>query len=362
MAIVLRLPKKRMSGTFAKVIYFERQGADRRCGVHCVNALLQGPYFSDYEFNKFGAVLDKAESALLSKQSAAFENADATGYFSIGVLEMSLNSLGKCELYRVTRQAAATIATETEAFVFNHKDHWFAVRKLLGQWWNLDSLKTCPRPVGDLEISAFVRSAIEGGTGGVFAVRGKLPWINQEGKRLGGHQRYWGVESIKSALAEEEKSGKPSTTTAASQKTDFSKLSGGVSLSSKPIGDQFNGDDHLKQAIMMSIKERQYKRLPPEPDSNVAPGDIVGVMLRTPNGRVTRKFNKSDKMIDLMNWAHAESGGLEYSVIRMGPPRTRIVEKMDGIFIEGGTADISSLSLKEAGFEGQEALTLQIGL
>ena len=36
-----------MNSSEPKYIYFEKQGADMMCGVHCINALLQGPYFDE---------------------------------------------------------------------------------------------------------------------------------------------------------------------------------------------------------------------------------------------------------------------------------------------------------------------------
>lgn len=29
------------------VIYFEKQGIDRLCGLHCVNSILQGPFYNE---------------------------------------------------------------------------------------------------------------------------------------------------------------------------------------------------------------------------------------------------------------------------------------------------------------------------
>ena len=46
-------------------IYFEKQGVDRLCGLHCINALLQGPYFSEMDLAQIGLGLDQKEKELM---------------------------------------------------------------------------------------------------------------------------------------------------------------------------------------------------------------------------------------------------------------------------------------------------------
>jgi ataxin-3 len=52
-----------------KVIYFEKQSTDRLCGVHCLNALLQGPYFDPVMLSEIGLQLDEMENRLLGSSS-----------------------------------------------------------------------------------------------------------------------------------------------------------------------------------------------------------------------------------------------------------------------------------------------------
>ena len=51
-------------------IYFEKQGGDMMCGVHSVNALLQGPVFDEVKMSQIGLALDKEEQELLGGGSA----------------------------------------------------------------------------------------------------------------------------------------------------------------------------------------------------------------------------------------------------------------------------------------------------
>lgn len=48
-----------------KLVYFEKQSDDRLCGVHCLNALVQGPYFDAVMLSEIGLRLDEMERALV---------------------------------------------------------------------------------------------------------------------------------------------------------------------------------------------------------------------------------------------------------------------------------------------------------
>ena len=36
-----------MQSDINQLIYWEKQGSDKLCGVHCINSLLQGPFFNE---------------------------------------------------------------------------------------------------------------------------------------------------------------------------------------------------------------------------------------------------------------------------------------------------------------------------
>ena len=43
------------------------------------------------------------------------------------------------------------------------QEHWFTVRCLWGEWWNLNSLFPAPQPLGQFYLSAFLASLQEQG-------------------------------------------------------------------------------------------------------------------------------------------------------------------------------------------------------
>ena len=40
-------PKNPIQSDEKTFIYWEKQGSDKLCGVHCINTLLQGPFFNE---------------------------------------------------------------------------------------------------------------------------------------------------------------------------------------------------------------------------------------------------------------------------------------------------------------------------
>ena len=45
----------------------KQQGADMMCGVHCINALLQGPYFDEVTMSNIALSLDQKERDLMAE-------------------------------------------------------------------------------------------------------------------------------------------------------------------------------------------------------------------------------------------------------------------------------------------------------
>jgi Ataxin-3 len=70
-----------MNQTEPKYIYFEKQGADMMCGVHCINALLQGPYFDEVSMSQIAISLDQKEKALMAE--AGIQSKDFLKYMKV---------------------------------------------------------------------------------------------------------------------------------------------------------------------------------------------------------------------------------------------------------------------------------------
>ena len=50
-------------------VYFEKQSNDRLCGVHCLNNLLQGPFFDAVSLSEIALRLDDMEKNLFQDKN-----------------------------------------------------------------------------------------------------------------------------------------------------------------------------------------------------------------------------------------------------------------------------------------------------
>ena len=77
-----------------KVVYFEKQGNDMLCGLHTVNAILQGPYFDEVSLSQVAQKIDNAERLLLGDSPMMSHNVGMDGNYSIQVLTQAIQELG----------------------------------------------------------------------------------------------------------------------------------------------------------------------------------------------------------------------------------------------------------------------------
>jgi Ataxin-3 len=175
-------------GDAPPLLYFEAQRA-ALCGVHALNTLLQGPYFSEWDLAAVGQSLDDRERKLMAEQGtntadyARFAaessgNVAMDGNFSIQVLEEALTvfCLSCVPLTKKTPEAeAARDRPDKETgFLLNLDSHWFTLRKLGREWWRFNSLDAAPQPVSDTYLAVLlVQLQHEGWS--VHVVKGS-PW------------------------------------------------------------------------------------------------------------------------------------------------------------------------------------------
>lgn len=131
------------------VVYWERQGADCLCAVHCLNALLQAPHFSAELLAELARELDHEEMQLLGSEFDAngeSSNVDSRGNFSSQVV---IRALQQCDFSVFDSNHAALRAEIAErpeletGYVCNIHRHWLTLRKLQWHkthaWFNLNS-------------------------------------------------------------------------------------------------------------------------------------------------------------------------------------------------------------------------------
>jgi len=65
--------------------------------------------------------------------------------------------------------------TTKQGFLLHSADHWFAIRKVMGVWYDLNSLQKSHKPIKikDFYLSAFLDSAVKQGYT-IYVVHGKM--------------------------------------------------------------------------------------------------------------------------------------------------------------------------------------------
>uniref|UniRef100_A0A4W4EX56 ubiquitinyl hydrolase 1 n=1 Tax=Electrophorus electricus TaxID=8005 RepID=A0A4W4EX56_ELEEL len=164
---------------------FHDQGS--LCAQHCLNNLLQGEYFTPVELSSIAQQLDEeerirmAEGGVLSEEYRTFleqpsGNMDDSGFFSIQVISNALGVWGLEPLLFNSREYQRLMIdpVNEKAFICNYKEHWFTVRKLGQQWFNLNSLLTGPELISDTYLALFLAQLQQEGYS-IFVIRGNLP-------------------------------------------------------------------------------------------------------------------------------------------------------------------------------------------
>lgn len=173
-------------------IYHERQDS-LLCGQHCLNNLLQGPYFTtdvlgeiaqelDLQEQALGGLEEQAPDDLLSSvmgyppnhRASRSSNVDEAGNFSIQVLRVALQRLHALDLepwFQRAGEQQAKDPSHYRAFIVNRREHWFTIRKIRNNWWNLNSSSDLPEAISEFFLSAFLNELKSSGYS-VFIVSG----------------------------------------------------------------------------------------------------------------------------------------------------------------------------------------------
>ncbi|XP_059163682.1 ataxin-3-like [Physella acuta] len=171
-----------------ETIFHEKQEGSL-CAQHCLNALLQNQYFSAVDLAQIGQRLDEterdrmAEGGIGTNEYQRFieepsSNFDDSGFFSVQVITEALSVWGLDIVLFNSQDPVAVLAradpTKMSAFICNYHQHWFCIRKLGLQWFNLNSLLSGPELISDTYLSLFLTQLQQEGYS-IFIVTGNLP-------------------------------------------------------------------------------------------------------------------------------------------------------------------------------------------
>jgi hypothetical protein len=177
-----------------------------------------------------------------------------------------------------------------DAFIFNSSTHWFAIRKIDGIWFNLNSTNSLPGPeiISDFYLSAFIQGTEDIGYTN-FLVKNLPPLMSVSSyTNLQPYQRLVSIDDIvkvrESKKAKDDKETKEDS-------NKFKAFTGkGYSMEENiPEANAFEGDDEMKKAYEMSMLEYfDTIILPPEPKDNE---EFMNVILKYNDITLNRRFS-----------------------------------------------------------------------
>ncbi|KAG6499135.1 ataxin-3 homolog [Zingiber officinale] len=169
------------------LLYHEIQES-KLCAVHCVNTVLQGPFFSELDLAALASDLDQRERQMMLEgaslggassgdfYSDVSHNVSMGGDFSIQVLQKALEiwDLEVIPLNSPVAEQSQFVPELENAFICHLHDHWFCIRKVNGEWYNFNSLLPAPEHLSQFYLSAYIDSLKDSGWS-IFLVKGNFP-------------------------------------------------------------------------------------------------------------------------------------------------------------------------------------------
>ncbi|KAG0274027.1 Ataxin-3 [Linnemannia exigua] len=134
---------------------FHEQQEGNLCAQHCLNSLLQGPYFTAIDLAELAQQLDQQEQAALENvgpgaKVVTSQNMDDSGFFSVQVLSHALG-IWNIQIVPWGSKEVADAKSEPEreaAFICNLSEHWYTLRRFgpsTHRWYDLNSMHPHPQ-------------------------------------------------------------------------------------------------------------------------------------------------------------------------------------------------------------------------
>ncbi|KAK1264739.1 hypothetical protein QJS04_geneDACA011422 [Acorus gramineus] len=156
------------------MLYHETHQSKLRA-VHCVNAVLQGPFFFDHELTDLASYL-----MVSSDEDDDVFDVDVShivslgGHFCLQVVRAALE-VWNLHVIPIEDDERAKIDPGLEnAFICHRHNKWVCARRVGGEWYSFDGTRDVPERLPKHALSAYFDALRDDGWG-VFAVRGDLP-------------------------------------------------------------------------------------------------------------------------------------------------------------------------------------------
>ncbi|CAG5866410.1 ataxin-3 isoform 2-T2 [Menidia menidia] len=291
-------------------IFHEKQEGSL-CAQHCLNNLLQGEYFTPVDLSSIAHQLDEEERMRMAEGGMGSEeyrtflqqpsgNMDDSGFFSIQVISNALRVWGLELILFNSREYQSLMINpiNEKAFICNYKEHWFTIRKLGQQWFNLNSLLTGPELISDTYLALFLAQLQQEGYS-IFVIRGNLPECEAE-QILGimrvqqqHRPRLIGEDEAQTSAGRSVAAGQPGVMNLGEEATDEDEeLKKALALSRQDI-DVEDEEADLRRAIQLSMQGAVMSNRPSETgmgnvkSGSQVPGSVPGAQKETQNEALT---------------------------------------------------------------------------
>ncbi|CRG93572.1 ataxin-3, putative [Plasmodium gallinaceum] len=312
-----------------KYVYWEKQGNDRMCGLHCINSILQGPYYSEDTLAEIGRELDDKEKEFFKCSNELVRNNSSNvledGFINISVLIECLKRKNIL-LKNVLEEDLIKIISSNHqdiGYICNLEQHWFSIRKIYNTWYVLDSLKSAPLFIKDMNLKFYFNDVIK--KYHIFSVQNINPYIslpkpdiNFEAKNP--NQFYIPTSEISeiSFISDGFISEDKFHMNRSEKNSSFSHLNKSQKFrwpenGGKKLNDEINvinsnnmeEDDDLKIALKLSMEE-YFKNLPP-PLEETSDENCINIMVKLSNKKIQKKFSVTKTLGDIFYWIEYES-------------------------------------------------------
>lgn len=172
------------------IIFYSLQQEGQLCAQHALNNLVQMKIYDAVMLAEIANALDLQEREKMAEggidspeyqewSKMGSRNMDETGYFSIQVIQMALERL-EIQIVNYFSDNEIAIKTrananEAQAFIIHFNKHWFTIRKLGYQWFNLNSLLSRPELLSELHLSILLSQLVKEEESHIFIVTGQIP-------------------------------------------------------------------------------------------------------------------------------------------------------------------------------------------
>jgi ataxin-3 len=236
---------------------------------------------------------------------------DPSGNFSIEVLRSALKTRYSLDLPNIRQEGVGDSieVTEIEGFICNKSEHWFAIRKINGRFWNLNSTQDRPVLISHFRLAAEIQGLQNSGYSVFCVPTGLPPACSSKAQRERGLPQYWWLE------ADLVKGKGDAAVTAATD--PWRDVGDGMRLDGKSRaafndGEMFEltEEEMMQMALAASLEQQTTKedivQLTPEPEVDTQ--GVARIQFRLPNGsRKVRRFLLTDSVKMVYSFVEAES-------------------------------------------------------